>query len=329
MTRLRSTFALITCAMFLGLSFVLIRATTPSVGPFGVTAFRTFIGGLILVAFGARAHQPIRIRDWSAYLVLGALSAAIPFTLMSMAMGIIDSGTAAVLNTAGPMFAVGLDAFVQRRWPSPSTAVGLATATTGVVLVVGTRGVHLAQHDLVGVGLALAGACIFAYAGFFAARRFPTGEPLAVAAGQQIAACVLAAPVAAALWPNNPRIEPTIIVQLLVLGVFGGAVAYLLFYRLIAMHGPVFAANVNLLIPVWGILWGWLLLKERIPATSFAGMALVVGGLGFVLWRADLSRRSADRSLHQIERLRAAEPAHPEPSLPSRLDQRGGPTPPP
>jgi drug/metabolite transporter (DMT)-like permease len=328
MIRLRSTVALITCAMLLGLSFVLIRATTPSVGPFGVTAIRTFIGGLILVAFGAKARQPIHIRDCYAYLILGALSAAIPFTLMSMAMRIIDSGTAAVLNTAGPMFAVGLDAFAQRRWPSPSTAVGLVTATTGVVLVVGTRGVHLAQHDLVGVGLALAGACIFAYAGFFAARRFPTGEPLAVAAGQQIAACALAAPVAAALWPNNPHIEPTTVVQLLVLGVFGGAVAYLLFYRLIAMHGPVFAANVNLLIPVWGVLWGWLLLREQIPAASFAGMALVVGGLGFVLWRAGVSQPRTDRGLHQIERPRAVEPVHPELSAPWRHDQRGGRTPP-
>jgi drug/metabolite transporter (DMT)-like permease len=46
----------------------------------------------------------------------------------------------------------------------------------------------------------------------------------------------------------------------------------------------VFTANVNLLIPVSGVLWGWLLLKERIPAISFLGMTLVVGGLGLVLW---------------------------------------------
>jgi len=90
--------------------------------------------------------------------------------------------------------------------------------------------------------------------------------------------------VAATLWPANSHLAPKTIGQLLLLGVLGGAMAYLLFYRLIAMHGPVFTANVNLLIPVWGVLWGWLLLAERIPAISFLGMTLVVGGLALVLW---------------------------------------------
>jgi drug/metabolite transporter (DMT)-like permease len=283
MSRLRSSGSLMLCALLLGLSYVLIRATLPAVGPFVVTGARTLVGGLTLVAIGARAGQRIHIREWRSYLLLGALSAAIPFTLTSMALVSIDAGSAAVLNTVGPMFAVGLDCVARRRWPGRSTVLGLVTATTGVVLTVNARGVHWGRSSLVGIGLALAGACVFAYAGFFAARRFAAAQPMAVAAGQQLAASAFLAPLAIIAWPANPRITATLVGQLLMLGVFGGAVAYLLYYRLIATQGPVFTANVSLLVPVCGVLWGWALLSERVPAISLVGMGLVVGGLALVL----------------------------------------------
>lgn len=281
--RPRSTITLLCCGALLGLSYVLVRATLPAVGPFAVTAIRTLIGGLILLGVAATARQPVRLRDWRSYVTLGALSAAIPFTLTSISMLSIDAGSAAVLNTAAPMFALALDSITQRRWPSAAKMVGLAVATVGVVIVMGARGVHIEQSGLVGVAFALAGACVFAYAGFFAARKFTTTTPLAVAAGQQLAACALLAPVVVALPPSSRHLNQTVAVQLLVLGVLGGALAYLLFYWLIANEGPVFTSNVSLLIPVCGVLWGWILLSEALPPLSLIGMALVVCGLALVV----------------------------------------------
>lgn len=280
--RLRAVATLLSCGVLLGLSYVLVRATLPAVGPFAVTAIRTLIGGAILLLVARLASQPVRLRDWRGYLVLGALSAAIPFTLTSISMLSIDAGSAAVLNTAAPMFALGLDSFARRAWPRPSAVVGLAVATVGVVVVMGARGFHLERSGVVGVLFALAGACVFAYAGFFAARRFTMTTPLAVAAGQQLAACALLTPVVIARPPAGV-IDRTVAVELLLLGVLGGALAYLLFYRLIAHEGAVFTSNVSLLIPVCGVVWGWILLGESLPAVSLAGMALVVGGLALLL----------------------------------------------
>jgi drug/metabolite transporter (DMT)-like permease len=278
----RSVVTLLCCGALLGLSYVLVRATLPAVGPFAVTAIRTLIGGLILLLVAQLAGQPVRRRDWRAYVTLGALSAAIPFSLTSISMLSIDAGSAAVLNTAAPMFALALDSVHQRRWPGAGKVVGLAVATVGVVVVMDARGVHIERSGLIGVAFALAGACVFAYAGFFAARKFTTTTPLAVAAGQQLAACVLLLPVVAARPPAGP-VDRTVAVRLLVLGVLGGALAYLLFYWLIAHEGPVFTSNVSLLIPVCGVLWGWALLGEALPALSLIGMVFVVAGLALVV----------------------------------------------
>jgi len=280
--RFRSVLALVACGALLGLSYVLVRATVPTVGPVAVTVVRTSIGGVLLVTIAAVAGQPVRWRAWRAYAALGALSAAIPFTLTSVSMLTIDAGSAAVLNTAGPMFALGLDSLARRRWPTAVGVVGLAIATAGVVVVMWARGVGFERSGLVGVGFALAGAWVFAYAGFFAARRFRTAAPLAVAAGQQLAAAILLAPVVALVPPPGP-VGRTTAVALAVLGVLGGAAAYLLFYWLIQREGPVFTANVSLLIPVAGVLWGAALLGEPLTPVSLAGMVLVVAGLALVL----------------------------------------------
>jgi drug/metabolite transporter (DMT)-like permease len=71
--------------------------------------------------------------------------------------------------------------------------------------------------------------------------------------------------------------------RLVLLGLLCSALAYLLFYRLIATVGPALTANVNLLVPMFGVLWGWLLLAEPIPWVSAAGMVLTVAGLALVL----------------------------------------------
>lgn len=81
------------------------------------------------------------------------------------------------------------------------------------------------------------------------------------------------------------RAAPTggLVLRLAVLGVAGSALAYLLFYRLVAAEGPARAANVNLLVPLFGVLWGWALLSEPVPPVSVAGMAATVAGLFLVL----------------------------------------------
>lgn len=272
------TYLLLTaCGALFGLSYVLVRDIVGALGPIGVTVGRTLIGGLVLLLVAICRRTPVRVRP--RYLVLGLLSAAVPFSLISLSMLSLNAGTAAVLNASSPMVALLIDSVGRRSWPRLAQLSGLVLASAGVVIVMAVRGLG---GSLLGIVAGLAGAAVFAYAGFYAARHFATTPPLAVAAGQQLAACVLLTPLTVVFAPPGPVSAGTVF-RLMLLGVLCSALAYLLFYRLIATVGPALTANVNLLVPMFGVLWGRLLLAEPIPLVSVAGMVLTVAGLALVL----------------------------------------------
>jgi drug/metabolite transporter (DMT)-like permease len=270
-------FFLTACGALFGLSYVLVRDLVGGLGPIGVTVGRTLIGGLVLLLVAFIRRAPFRLRP--RYLVLGLLSAAVPFSLISLSMLSLNAGTAAVLNASSPMFALLIDSAGRRAWPRLAQLLGLVLASAGVVIVMAVRGLG---GSSLGITAGLAGAAVFAYAGFYAARHFAADVPLAVAAGQQLAAGLLLAPLTLVFAPPGP-VGAGAIGRLVLLGLLCSALAYLLFYRLIATIGPALTANVNLLVPMFGVLWGWLLLSEPIPLVSVAGMVLTVAGLALVL----------------------------------------------
>jgi drug/metabolite transporter (DMT)-like permease len=278
----RSVAALVCCAALFGLSYVLVRLLVPAFGPVGVTAGRTLIGGAALYGLARARRQSLAGPRWPWYLVLGALSAAIPFSLISLATLRLNAGTSAVLNASSPMFALLIDAVRRRRWPRAGQLVGLLLASLGVVTVMAARGLRLSAADLDGILAGLAGAAVFAYAGFFAAHRFAKVPPLAVAAGQQLAGCALLLSVLPLVPPRGP-VRLADLALLAVLGLLGSALAYLLFYWLIGQEGPARAANVNLLVPLFGVGWSWALLGEAIPPVSLLGMVATIAGLVLVL----------------------------------------------
>ena len=272
------TYLLLTaCGALFGLSYVLVRDIVGALGPIGVTVGRTLVGGLVLLLVARLPRTPFRPRP--RYLVLGLLSAAVPFSLISLSMLSLNAGTAAVLNASSPMFALLIDSVGRRSWPRLGQLVGLVLASTGVVIVMAVRGLG---GSLLGIVAGLAGAAVFAYAGFYAARHFAADAPVAVAAGQQLAACLLLIPLTLVFPPAGP-VTAGVVSRLALLGLLCSALAYLLFYRLIATIGPALTANVNLLVPMFGVVWGWLLLAEPIPLISVAGMVLTVAGLALVL----------------------------------------------
>jgi drug/metabolite transporter (DMT)-like permease len=103
-----------------------------------------------------------------------------------------------------------------------------------------------------------------------------------MAVGSQLAAGILLIPFIA-LWPPAAAPTPGVAASILALGLVCGAIAYLLYFRLIADIGATGALTVTYLIPVFGVLWGALFLGETISAAMLAGAALVILGTVFVL----------------------------------------------
>ena len=124
---------------------------------------------------------------------------------------------------------------------------------------------------------ALAATLSYGVAASYAKRRLSGVDPLAVAAGSQLAAALLLIVPAVALWPTQP-VPPRAWGAALGLGVACTAVAYVLYFRLIAHVGPARAIAVTFLIPPFAIAWGALLLGEALTARMIAGAAIVLAG---------------------------------------------------
>jgi drug/metabolite transporter (DMT)-like permease len=91
--------------------------------------------------------------------------------------------------------------------------------------------------------------------------------------------------------PVHGPITAAIVINVLLLALLGSAVAYMLYFRLIADVGPTRAMTVTFLMPAFGMLWGWLFLDETITLPMLAGTALIVAGTAAVVRKRPVRSR--------------------------------------
>lgn len=278
----RSGTLLAACAALFGLSFVFTRVAVPALGPVSVSAIRALLGGLLLLTVALARRQGFAKVRPVRFLVLGALSAAFPFVLLSMAMTTMNAGSAAVLNSVSPLFALLIEVKAGRDRLTAWKVAGLTLGAGGVALVMAQRGLGFDRNGVIGVLAGVAGAAVFAYGASYAARHFCDVPPLVVATGQQLGAAALLLPAMIAFPPPGPisLVEASALGGL---GVLGSGLAYLLFYRLIEQLGPARSATVNLLVPLFGVLWGLIFLSESVSPLSVLGIAATVMGVRWIL----------------------------------------------
>jgi drug/metabolite transporter (DMT)-like permease len=282
-----------------GSSFALIKiAVDAGVQPVWVALWRCLFGMLALCAIClARRHSLPRDRStWGHALVVAALLNAVPFALLAHGETLVSSLTAGVLNATTPLatliFAMAL---VPEERPSARRFVGLAIGFGGVLVVLGVWQGLDGSTVTGGLFCLLATACYGA--GFAYTRRFfsgRTGSVVALSAvqiGCATAELALVAPFFAGppTWPGVHAAA-----SLLVLGVVGTGVAYILNLQVIQAAGPTVAATVTYIAPVWSTLIGALFLAEPLGWNTVAGGLLVVGGV--LLVKQPTSRRPAPDS---------------------------------
>jgi len=269
---------LLTLAALWGGSFVFIRVAVPAFGPVALIAVRVAIASCILMpVLGLRDGFGALRSYWPHLLVVGALNSAVPLCLFSYAELTLTAGFTSVLNAVAPLCA----AVVAFAWLgeriSPLRVLGLMIGLAGVVVLVGGSSVLTAMHSGLAVAAALLATALYGVASSYT-KRFMTGvPPLAVAAGSQLAATVMLAPLAVWLWPAH---TPTghVWLHVVALGIACTGIAYTLFFRLVAHVGPGRAASVSFLIPVFGVLWGIVFLGERLSASMAIGCAVILFG---------------------------------------------------
>ena len=272
--------------------------------PLLIVAVRVFIAAIVIWGIVLVAGLPLpRSRAaWIAFLWMGLLNNVFPFLLIVWGQKEIESGLAAILNAAAPIFSVIVaGAWLKDEPVTGSKLLGAALGLIGVVVLVGPSALGGLDANLLAQLAVLGAALSYAFAGVYA-RRFPgmSIDPIVVAAGQLLMSSFVM--IALALTFETPsrvlESSATVWIAVVIMAVFSTALAYILYFRLIASAGATNAILVTLLIPVTAILLGTIILDERLQWLHFLGMFVIAVGLSVIdgrLWRGYMRRRCALR----------------------------------
>ncbi|ARP88282.1 DMT family transporter [Bordetella genomosp. 9] len=281
--RSRDLTDLLVLAAVWGGSFLFMRVAVPEFGPGPLMELRVGLAALALLAAVAwRGGFSIIARHWKAILLVGAFNAALPFLLYGYAAQRLGAGFLAISNAVTPMWGavIGL-VWMRDRLPA-LRVLGLAIGFAGIIVLVWDK----FDFGDGGTGLPVLAALVAPICYGVAAnatKRYLTGvDALSSATGSMIAAALLLLPLAAFTWPEAPVSVPAW-ASTVALALVCTAMAYVMFFRLIASVGPTAAVSVTFLVPVFGVLWGTLLLDEEITGSIVLGAAIILAGTALAL----------------------------------------------
>ena len=286
---------LLTLAAVWGASYLFIKVAVDEVEPAPMMAFRTLLAAAVLLGYviwrlgRVRAVNELRAA-WRHCLVLGLLSAALPFWLVAWGEQYIDSGLAAVVQASVPIFnALLVLRFLPHERLTRARAAGLAIGIVGVAVVTGINpnGSTLAILGALAVVLS---SLSYAGGGVYGQRAVSGTPGPVLAAGSMLAGGLILTPFALFQLPDSvPSLEAT--VSLLALTLLGTALAQLILFRMLALHGSSRLSLVTYLMPGFALVYGALILDEEITAATLGGLALILAGVALASGAVRLPRR--------------------------------------
>ena len=269
-------FELLLLGAIWGASFLFMRIAAKDFGAFALVELRLLLGAAILLPFLWRDRAHFTRSVWLRAAGIGAINSAIPFALFAWAAQRAPAGIGAISNATAAMFTAVVAFALYGERIRTRQAIGLVVGFSGVVVLASGKveGDSVWQAALAGT----LGALLYGFGGNFLRRHLAGLPPAATAAATLICASVLLSPLAISTWPQtSPPLASWL--SAVALGVMCTGVAYLLYYRLIYRVGAPRAATVTYLVPLFGVMWAWLLLDESMTVTMTIACALILGGV--------------------------------------------------
>ena len=289
----REWLMLVALSVLWGGSFFFVGVAVADLPPLTIVTLRVGLAAIALwsIALVMGLRPPKSVGVWGSFLGMGLLNNVIPFVLIVWGQTQVASGLASILNAATPIFTVAVAGMLlPDERATPLKLAGVAIGFIGVVVMIGlpaldNHGGLLAQVAIIAATLS------YAFAGVYG-RRFKAMaiNPLITAAGQVTASALVLAPVALTVDGPIDISAPSLATWSAIVGlaVLSTALAYVLYFKLLASAGATNLLLVTLLVPVSAILLGSLFLNETLEAIHFVGMALIALGLSAIdgrLWQ--------------------------------------------
>ena len=269
-------------AAFWGASFLAFAICLQELGVFTTVAHRVFWGTLLMWLIAIIRKWPLPPPQlWIACLVMGLLNNVIPFSLIAWGQTTIESGLAAIFNASTAIFGIIFAAIVfsDERLTTRKT-IGVILGFLGVSIAIGLE--SLRSFDLRSLAqLAILGASIsYGMASVWARKTLKSLPPHTAALGMLTGASIIMLPLAF-IVDGRPSfdLQPDTWAAIAYIAIFATTLAYLLYYRVLAMAGSGNLMLVTLLIPPIAIVLGAIVLQEAIAITALIGFAFIALGM--------------------------------------------------
>lgn len=279
----KNLFALCYVALAWGSAFVLIKFNEETMGPLVIQAGRCSVGFLALLILSIVMKRDLRghAKQWFAWLVFAILGIVFLWVMVALGEVYVSAGLATVMVTVSPLVTFIITVFILRTEQFSTVGViGLLCGLVGLVLVVGVHNILGGSSVLLGALLIAAGFAVFAVNGIIAPRLVTNADPIASSAYYTGFATVF-------LWviafkfesPLDTKLTGTNVAAEIVMGVFSFASGFVVYYWLLNRAGPFFSSMTFYLMPIVGVVGGFLVFKEKITISQVAGILVVFLGV--------------------------------------------------
>jgi len=277
-------FLLTILALIWASAFFNIKIATYSYGPLTIAFLRIFFGAIpvILLCYLKKIKIEAFSKDWLWFASIGIINLVIPFFLIAYGVQKVQSNLAAILMASTPLTAAGLAHFFTKNEKINLTkSIGVLIGFSGIVFLFSDN-ILINESNIFSAFLILFGSCFYVIGGLLT-LKISNKENENVTASILIWGALVLMPISLFLeqpWNLTPRLDSTL--ALIYLGIFSTGIAWLLRFYILKHNGLVFQAQVAYLIPIFGVILGFLFLNEAITSKVIISLIAVIIGIYIV-----------------------------------------------
>ena len=277
-------FLLIILSLIWASAFFNIKIATYSYGPLTIAFLRILFGAIpvIFLCYIKKIKIEAFSKDWYWFAAIGIINLVIPFFLIAYGVQKVQSNLAAILMASTPLSAAALAHFFTKNEKiNIVKSFGISVGFTGIVFLFSDN-ILIDKNNIFSAFLILFGSCFYVVGGLLT-LKISNKKNENVTASILIWGSLVLFPISFILeqpWNLSPRLDSTL--SLIYLGIFSTGIAWLLRFYILKHNGLVFQAQVAYLIPIFGVILGFLILNETITLKVVISMISVIIGIYIV-----------------------------------------------
>jgi len=277
-------FLLTILALIWASAFFNIKIATYSYGPLTIAFLRIFFGAIpvVLLCYFKKIKIEAFSKDWYWFASIGVINLVIPFFLIAYGVQKVQSNLAAILMASTPLTAAALAHFFTKNEKiNLLKSLGVLLGFSGILFLFSDN-ILINENNIFSALLILFGSCFYVIGGLLT-LKISNKENENVTASILIWGALVLFPISAFIeqpWNLSPRLDSTL--SLIYLGIFSTGIAWLLRFYILKHNGLVFQAQVAYLIPIFGVILGFLILNEAITPKVIISMIAVIIGIYIV-----------------------------------------------